>query len=112
MEMEERDAAGGAVKNDEETVEQATDIIGAWGVYQKRLIVICLAFGLIGPALNMVIVFYTPKLTFWCKRPPGFENATAQTCASYEDVTKPCTEFEYEMGDFQSTIVDEVGCGF
>jgi len=36
------------------------------------------------------------------------QNATAQTCGSYEDQMTKCTEWEYDLSFFHSTLVDHV----
>lgn len=95
-------------RDDEEVIEHATDIIGEWGPYQRWVIIVLTSIYIIAPFQNIGIVLYAPKLKFWCKRPPGFENFTTRTCQSYENESLPCTEFEYDMDGFRSTIIDEV----
>ena len=53
------------------------------------------------------MTFATPKINFWCKRPIGYEDANATTCWSYENSSKPCTEFEYDHSFYWSTIIEE-----
>jgi len=36
------------------------------------------------------------------------QNATAQTCSSYEDSTIKCTEWEYDLSFYHSTLIDQV----
>lgn len=105
MELSELDKSES--KKDED-IRHATDIIGEWGPYQRNVLIIITALYCIAPFQSLGVVFYTPKLDFWCKRPPGFENATRQTCQSYEDPSKPCLEYEYDLNGHRSTIVDSV----
>lgn len=95
-------------KSDDEVIQYATDIIGEWGPYQARVVFTLVALCFVGATQNTGIIFYTPNLDFWCKRPPGFENATKQTCQSYENASLPCTEFEYDMDGYRSTATNEV----
>lgn len=38
---------------------------------------------------------------------PISQNATKQTCNSYEDQSKPCTEWDYDLSFWRSTLIDE-----
>ncbi|RWS24126.1 organic cation transporter protein-like protein [Leptotrombidium deliense] len=89
-------------------VTSAADIIGEWGPWQRKLIIFFTCVYAISPFQNLGIMFYAPKIKFWCVRPEGYENITLSTeCKSYTNINESCSNWEYDTSIFESTIIAE-----
>ncbi|RWS23709.1 organic cation transporter protein-like protein [Leptotrombidium deliense] len=54
-------------------VTSVADVIGDWGPWQMKLIIFFTCVDAITPFQNLGIMFYAPKIKFWCVKPPGYE---------------------------------------
>lgn len=81
-----------------------SNLIGHFGKWQFLLFASIIFVKLSSGWVQMMIIFLTPKLNFWCVK---FEDN--QTIVHGDNMTcyKQCLQYEYDTSPFQNTIVSE-----
>ena len=99
---------GGSLGNE---VKHVSDIIGNWGPYQLRICLFLIPAYIMAIFQNLTLPFYAPKIDFWCSSPNSshlINSCLISPNASDWDQGNKCTEFEYDMNFYRSTLIDEV----
>jgi len=87
-----------------EDVKYASDIIGDWGPVQAKIFFFLSLIYLVAPFQNISMVFYAPKLDFYCQTN---NQSLKNTCEyNYNQSLVSCTNFTYDMGVYGRTLTD------
>src|SRR5689334_20684566 len=92
---------------DNNNIQHVSDVIGQFGSYQRKVLISLLILYFVSAFNGDGFQFQTPSLNYTCTRPPGYENATVQTCNDYIEPWKPCQKFDYHDDFWRSTITQE-----
>ena len=78
-------------------VKHASDIIGNWGPIQRKVFLFFVIIYTVGPFQNLSLVFFAPKLDFYCQ--DSHHNASLKNTCEYvvNDTWIKCSNFTYDM---------------
>ena len=90
-----------------EDVKHASDIIGNWGPVQRKVFLFFILLYIVAPFQNLSMVFYAPKLNFYCHDP--VHNVSLNNTCYYQvdNSSIPCTHFTYDMDIYDRVLTSE-----
>ncbi|GFQ82023.1 organic cation transporter protein [Trichonephila clavata] len=91
------------------------DIVGSFGPWQRRLFLILLSVNVMGIWQNFSITFLAPNMDFHCIEPLQLQTNESemvfvsddQCQVLQENISAPCTKWEYNISQTSQTIVSE-----
>ncbi|GFY52596.1 organic cation transporter protein, partial [Trichonephila inaurata madagascariensis] len=91
------------------------DIVGSFGPWQRRLFLILLSINVMGIWQNFSITFLAPNMDFHCTEPLPLQMNGSETILVSDDqcqvlqenISAPCTKWEYNISQTSQTIVSE-----
>ncbi|GBM01697.1 Solute carrier family 22 member 6 [Araneus ventricosus] len=87
------------------------ELIGSFGPWQRNVLLIFVYVNTVGIWQNLAITFFAPNMDFRCVEPAqelANETIFDNHCeVSVDNITVPCTKWEYDTSYFSQTIVSE-----
>lgn len=96
---------------DDGQIKHVSDIVGNWGPYQMRICIFLIPAYIMAIFQNLTLPFFAPKIDFWCRSPNSSHEINScfiDPNGSIYDESNKCTDFDYDMSFYRSTLVDEV----
>lgn len=81
-----------------------TDLTGSFGTWQKRIFFVLFYVNIVGMWHNLSITFLAPNMEYNCTNASTSEDRCFVT---YDNISTPCTEWEYDTSFYSQTIVNE-----